>query len=126
MCDKANICELRKLAADLEVGIPRFRGRKHFYQKEDVSPYIERDLSKCILCRRCVRACREIAKQNVFDVGYRGFDSKIVVDCDRAFDKEACKECNVCVSFCPTGALSRKKSPGAKKEGKPLVISGKT
>ncbi len=30
ICDKANICELRKIAADLEVGLPRFRARKHY------------------------------------------------------------------------------------------------
>ncbi len=123
MCDKANICELRGLAAELEVGIPRLMGKKRFYPVEDVSPYIVRDLSKCILCRRCVRACREIAKKNIFDVGYRGFDSKIVVDCDRALDKEACRDCEVCTSFCPTGALSKKKEPfKEEKRGKPIVV----
>jgi len=31
VCDKANMCELRKIAADLEIGLPRFRTRKHYY-----------------------------------------------------------------------------------------------
>ena len=123
MCEKANICELRKIAADLEVGLSRFEVRKRFYPKEDVSPYIERDLTKCILCRRCVRACREIARQNVFDIGYRGFDSKIVVDCDQPLDKDVCRDCDVCISLCPTGALSRPKKVSEEKKGKPLVIS---
>lgn len=123
MCNKANICELRRLAAELEVGIPRFRGKKHFRVLEDVSPYIVRDLSKCILCRRCVRACKEIAKKNVFDIAYRGFDSKVVVDCDKAIDKEACRDCDVCISFCPTGALSKKREPfKEEKKGEPLVF----
>jgi NADH dehydrogenase/NADH:ubiquinone oxidoreductase subunit G len=123
-CEKANMCELRRIAAELEVGLPRFQVRKRYYPVEDVSPYIQRDLSKCILCRRCVRACREIAKQNVFDVAYRGFDSKIVVDCDRPLDKDVCRDCDVCISVCPTGALSRPRKVGEKKEGKPLIISG--
>ena len=124
VCDKANVCELRKIAADLEVGLPPFRVRKRYYPIEDVSLYIVRDLSKCILCRRCVRACNEIAKQNVFAVAYRGFESKVVVDFDQPINKDVCRDCDVCVSFCPTGALSHPKEIREEKKGKPLVISG--
>lgn len=123
ICYKANMCELRNIAADLEVGLPRFQVRKRYYPIENVSPYIQRDMSKCILCRRCVKACREIAGQSVFGIAYRGFDSKVVVDCDQPIDKEVCRDCDVCVSYCPTGALSRPRKLGDKKEGKPLVIS---
>jgi NADH dehydrogenase/NADH:ubiquinone oxidoreductase subunit G len=123
MCDKANMCELRKIAAELDVGLPRFQVKKHYYQKEDISPYITRDLTKCIMCRRCVRACIEVAKKNVFAVAYRGFDSKIVVDDDQPIDKEVCRDCGVCISYCPTGALSRPRETKAAKEGKPLVVT---
>ena len=92
MCDKANMCELRKIAAELDVGQPRFQVKKHYYPKEDISPYIIRDLTKCIMCRRCVRACREVAKKNIFAIAYRGFDSKIIVDFDQPIDKEACRD----------------------------------
>lgn len=124
VCDKANICELRKIAADLEIGLPRFRMRKHYYPIEDVSPYIIRDLSKCILCQRCIRACDEIAKQNVFSLAYRGLDCKVVVDLDQPIDKDVCRDCDVCISFCPTGALSKPRKWGEEKRGKPLIISG--
>ena len=123
MCDKANICQLRQIAADLEVGLPRFQVRKRYYPIEDVSPYIQRDLSKCVLCRRCIRACSEIAKQNVFSVAYRGFDSKVVVDFDQPLDKDVCHDCDVCISYCPTGALSKPRKVSEEKKGKPLVIT---
>jgi NADH dehydrogenase/NADH:ubiquinone oxidoreductase subunit G len=123
MCEKANICELRQIAADLEVGLPRFQVRKNFYPLEDVSPYIVRDLTKCIMCRRCVRACREIAGKNVFAIAYRGFDAKVVVDCDQPIDKEVCRDCDVCISYCPTGALSRPREAKEEKKGKPLIIT---
>lgn len=124
VCDQANLCELRKLAADLEIGIPRFRLRKRYYPIEDASPYIVRDLSKCVLCRRCIRACREIKKENVFSMAYRGFNSKVVVNFDEPVDTEVCRDCDVCVSFCPTGALSKVKKLGEEKTGKPLIIRG--
>lgn len=124
VCDKANLCELRMIAADLEVGLPRFGLQKNYYPIEDVSPYIVRDLSKCVLCRRCVRACSEIAEQNVFGIAYRGFDSKVVVDFDQPIDQNVCQDCDVCISFCPTGALSKPGRIGKEKEGKPLIITG--
>jgi len=124
VCDKANQCELRKIAADLEVGLIRFRSRKRYYPIEDISPYIVRDLSKCILCRRCVRACDEIKKAGVYAMAYRGFDSKVVVDLDEPLDKDVCRDCDVCISQCPTGALSRPYEIAKEKKGKSLVITG--
>jgi len=102
MCDKANICELRSIAADLDIGLPRFQLRRRYYPKEDVSPY----------------------KQNVFAVGYRGFDSKIVFNFDHPIDAEVCRDCDVCISFCPTGALSKPGKISEEKKGKPLIIRG--
>ena len=124
VCDKANLCDLRKIATDFGVGLPRFRSRIRYYPIEDVSPYVQRDMSKCILCRRCVRACSEIVKQNIFGIAYRGFDSKVIVDLDEPLDKDVCRDCGVCISYCPTGALSKPKKLGEEKKGKPLVIRG--
>jgi NADP-reducing hydrogenase subunit HndD len=125
LCDKANLCELRKLAAELEVGISRLKVRKRYYPVEDVSPYIERDLSKCILCRRCVRACNEITEEHagVFSIAYRGFDSKVIFGMDQPVDSEVCRDCDVCISLCPTGALRRKRVPGVRKSGTALFIT---
>ena len=124
ICDKANQCSLREIAADLEIGLPRFQMKKRYYPIEDVSPYVQRDLTKCVLCWRCVRACKEIAKQDVFAAGYRGFKSKIVVDCDEPLNKEVCRDCGICISYCPTGALTRPRKLGEAKEGKSLAITG--
>jgi NADH dehydrogenase/NADH:ubiquinone oxidoreductase subunit G len=124
MCDKANQCELRRIAAELEIGIPRFKIKKRYYPVEDVSPYIERDLSKCILCRRCVRACAEKADTGkVFSIAYRGFDSKVIYGMDQPIDTEVCRDCDICISVCPTGSLRRKREPGKKKTGEVLLIN---
>lgn len=104
----AKDCELHNLAAELEVGPPRFQVKqRRFYSIEEISPYVQRDMSRCILCRRCIRACIEIAKKNIFSMAYRGFRSKVVVDCDVALDKEACRDCGICIDYCPTSALTK-------------------
>ena len=105
---KVDQCELHGIASELELGPPRFHVKKpRFYPVEELSPYVRRDLSKCILCRRCVKACEEIAKKDVYSIGYRGFDSKIIVDCDEPLNKEACRDCGICIDYCPTSALAR-------------------
>jgi len=125
MCDKANICELRMIAADLGIAVSRIRGEKNYYPIEEANPYIIRDLSKCIMCRRCVRACREIKGESVFSIAHRGFGSKVVVDLDQDLDKNVCESCDVCVQVCPVGALTKKEERFAvKKKGTPLVITG--
>jgi NADH dehydrogenase/NADH:ubiquinone oxidoreductase subunit G len=104
----ARDCELHKLASELEVGPPRFKVRApRSYPVEEISPYVTRDMSKCILCTRCIRACSEIAKKDIFSMAYRGFCSKVIVDCDVALNKEVCKDCGVCIEYCPTGALTK-------------------
>jgi predicted molibdopterin-dependent oxidoreductase YjgC len=104
----AGDCELHHLAADLEVGPPRFQVKKRrAYPVENISPYVQRNMGRCILCRRCIRACAQLAKKNVFAMAHRGFDSKVVVDCDVPLEKEVCKDCGICIDHCPTSALTK-------------------
>ena len=124
VCDKASTCELRVLAADLDIGIPRFSGKKRYYPIEEDNPYVIRDLSKCVLCFRCVKACRELKKENIYAVGYRGHSSKIIVDFDEPLNKEVCRGCDVCVSVCPVGALTLRAGRFKTLPEKPLIIKG--
>lgn len=106
--NNARNCGLHRLASELEVGPPRFEMRKpRYFPAEDANPYVCRDLSKCILCHKCTRACDEIAGKNVLGIAYRGFRSKISVGFDEPLVEETCRDCGVCVDYCPTGALSR-------------------
>jgi NADH dehydrogenase/NADH:ubiquinone oxidoreductase subunit G len=108
-------CELHNLCSDLQVKRAGFRVRqRRSYLIEEISPYVRRDMSKCILCRRCISACSEIAKKNIFSMAYRGYNSKVVVDCDDVLNTEACRDCGICIDYCPTNALSRPKGVEAR------------
>lgn len=125
VCDEANLCQLRKIAADLDIGLPRFRMRKHYFPVEDENPHIIRDMSKCILCRRCVAACQNIKGAKMFSIAYRGFDSKVIYGLDQPVgSEEACRDCDTCVSLCPTGALSKPTRVGEEKQGTALFVKG--
>ena len=99
-------CELRRLADQLEGEAPRFRMRRpRWFPVEEGNPYVRRDMSRCILCRKCIGACREVARKDVYGMAYRGFSSKVVVDFDGPLTTEVCRDCGICIDYCPTGAL---------------------
>ena len=115
----AENCALHNLAADYEVGAPRFNVKApRFYPAEETNPYVKRNMSKCILCRKCVKVCSELAGKDVLSIGYRGFRSKVVTGYDGALTAEVCRDCGICVEHCPTGALSAGPKLQAKAGGK--------
>ncbi len=110
ICDKGNQCQLRKIASDLEIGPVEFAKVRRFYPIETTNPFIERDLSMCILCGKCVRACQELQVVGAIDYAYRGFKSKPATPLDKPLEESSCEFCGLCVSMCPVGALSDKLS----------------
>jgi formate dehydrogenase major subunit len=107
-CESNGNCELQDVAA--EVGIREIRYKNaadHSHYKKDQShPFMRSDLSKCINCYRCVRACDEIQGEFVLDIAGRGFDSKIIKGQDLSFDESPCVSCGACAQTCPTAAIS--------------------
>ncbi len=108
VCSQGNKCELRQIAADLGVGMTGLYPMPYYRGLEQANPFIIRDLSKCILCGRCIRADHELVVVGAIDYNLRGFQSRPATAHDRPLEKSDCTFCGTCVSLCPTGALSVK------------------
>ncbi len=95
-----------------QIGIPDIRypeGKNHLDLEKDTNhPYIKSDLSQCINCYRCVRACEEIQGEMILGMSGRGFASNIIKGFNTTFDLSACVSCGACVQTCPTEALTDK------------------
>lgn len=95
-----------------QIGVPDVRypegANSLDFEKDDSHPYIKADLSQCINCYRCVRACEEIQGEMVLGMSGRGFANHIIKGFDTSFDLSACVSCGACVQTCPTEALSDK------------------
>ncbi|MBI2906076.1 MAG: molybdopterin-dependent oxidoreductase [Chloroflexi bacterium] len=111
ICDKGNRCELRHVASDLGVGLLRFQRIPQSATIQEVNPFIERDLSKCILCAKCIRVDQELVVEGAIDYMDRGFASRPTTLDDVPLERSECTFCGTCVAVCPTGALMEKEKP---------------
>lgn len=108
VCDKGNRCQLRQIAADMGIGLVELQRIPQTATIEEVNPFIQRDLSKCILCAKCIRACHELVVEGAIDYFHRGFTARPATTGNLPLENSECTFCGTCVALCPTGALSEK------------------
>ena len=109
-CTRSGNCELQKLAEKFNVLKVEFPGEMAKHEIDDLSPSIVRDFNKCILCRRCVAACKNVQKIGAIDCINRGFESCISTVGDHSLNDVNCTNCGQCIQACPTGALHEKET----------------
>ena len=109
-CTRSGNCELQALAVKFNVLKVEFPGEMTKHKIDDLSPSIVRDFNKCILCRRCVAACKNVQKIGAIDCIKRGFDSCISTVGDHSLNDVNCTNCGQCIQACPTGALHEKET----------------
>ena len=107
-CVRNQNCELQALAYELGCNVERFKGEKSNYPVDDSASYLVRDNNKCVLCRRCVAACKEYQSVAVIGANARGFDTHIGCAFETTLANNPCVGCGQCITVCPTGALREK------------------
>ena len=109
-CTRSGNCELQTLAVKFNVLNVEYPGEMTKHKIDDLSPSIVRDFNKCILCRRCVAACKNVQKIGAIDCINRGFESCISTVGDHSLNDVNCTNCGQCIQACPTGALHEKET----------------
>ena len=104
ICDQAGECKLQEYSVEYGQAASRFAEQKvHKPKQVDLGPRIVLDDERCILCTRCIRFSRDIAKDDALGIVNRGSHNTLSAYPGRAFDNNYTLNT---VDICPVGALT--------------------
>jgi formate dehydrogenase major subunit len=115
-CESSGDCELQALAYRYGLDHWVYPNPGEPKPVDGTREYFIMDHNRCVLCRRCIRACSELAANNTLGVIFRGAKTKVCADGDVPFGQSSCVTCGTCLQICPTGALIDRQSAYAGRE----------
>ncbi|MCD6520658.1 MAG: (2Fe-2S)-binding protein [Anaerolineae bacterium] len=104
-CQMSGSCELQRLAYRYQLDHWEYDRAFPKLPVDASRKYFVMDHNRCILCRRCIRACDELVGNKTLGIKNRGANSMIIADLDVPFGESSCVSCGTCLQVCPTGAL---------------------
>ncbi len=106
-CASSGRCDLQALA--IRMGIREIHSQENTEMSEyrkDCSPALNRDMNKCVMCRRCETICNDVQTVGALSAVNRGFMSVVAPAFEQDLIDSPCTFCGQCVAVCPTGALT--------------------
>ncbi len=106
-CSSSGQCDLQVLAQKLGIReIHAVENAEVSKYRKDCSPALNRNMDKCILCRRCETICNDVQTVGALNTVNRGFMSVVAPAFEQDLIDSPCTFCGQCVAVCPTGALT--------------------
>lgn len=105
VCDEGGECQLQDFTIAGGHGIRRYDGKKRTHVNQDLGPFIEHEMNRCIQCYRCVRFYQEYAGGT--DFGVMGSAGRVYFGRFQDGELESPFSGNL-VDICPTGVFTDK------------------
>ncbi len=104
ICDRGGECPLQDQAMAFGPGESRYTEPKRTYEKPiALSPLVELDRERCVLCARCTRFCDEISGDRFIELFARGAGERVSIAAGEDFRSPFSGNT---VQICPVGALT--------------------
>ncbi len=105
-CAKNTNCELQTLASEFGIEEINFKGKVNVLPIDRSSHSLQRDLSKCVMCRRCETVCNKVQTVGTLTGYGRGFEAKVATASMMPLADTSCTYCGQCANVCPVGAIT--------------------
>jgi NADH-quinone oxidoreductase subunit G len=104
ICDRGGECPLQDQALAFGPGDSRFTEAKRVYPKPvPLSPLVNLDRERCVLCARCTRFCDQISGDRFIELFARGAGERVSISAGEDFRSPFSGNT---VQICPVGALT--------------------
>ncbi len=105
ICDQAGECDLQDLSYEHGKAGTRYQFARRTFVREDIGPYIQLHMTRCILCYRCTYVADQITNKRVHGIVDRGDHAAISTYISKAIDNDFSGNM---IDVCPVGALTDK------------------
>ncbi len=105
ICDQAGECDLQDLSYNHGKEGTRYEFKRRTFEKENIGPYIQLHMTRCILCYRCTYVADQLTDTRVHGILDRGDHSEISTYISKAIDNDFSGNM---IDVCPVGALTDK------------------
>ncbi|MBT9130157.1 MAG: NADH-quinone oxidoreductase chain 3 [candidate division WS2 bacterium] len=107
-CEASGDCELQNMGYRYGIDHFAFSPYQTKFPTDFSHKYILLEHNRCILCRRCIRACSDLAGHYVLGMVNRGAHTMLSPDMESPLKASSCVSCGACAQVCPTGSLADK------------------
>jgi NADH-quinone oxidoreductase subunit G len=105
ICDQAGECHLQDLGYEHGKEGTRYEFKRRTFEPEDIGPYIQLHMTRCILCYRCTYVADQLTNKRVHGILDRGEHAEISTYISKAIDNDFSGNM---IDVCPVGALTDK------------------
>lgn len=105
ICDQGGECELQDLSMGYGASTSDYNECKRAVSDDNLGPLISTEMTRCILCTRCIRFGEEVAGIRELGMTYRGQHEEVTTFVEHAMTSEVSG--NI-IDICPVGALTSK------------------
>jgi NADH-quinone oxidoreductase subunit G len=103
VCDQAGECDLQDLSYSHGAEETRYEFKRRTFVREDIGPYIQLHMTRCILCYRCTYVADQLTDHRLHGILDRGDQSEISTYISKAIDNDFSGNM---IDVCPVGALT--------------------
>lgn len=103
ICDQAGECDLQDLSYEHGKEGTRYKFARRTFVREDIGPYIQLHMTRCILCYRCTYVADQITNKRVHGIVDRGDQAAISTYISKAIENDFSGNM---IDVCPVGALT--------------------